>query len=347
MSCDKGGRGLLLVASAGAVWGLIGPFIKELNALGMGPLQISLLRMALSFVVMLAVTCIARGWRSLALSRRALCWCLLLGAVCQGAYNAAYAACVADAGVAVGAVLLNLSPVFTLGFSAIMLGEAVGGRKLAACVVCVAGCTLVASGGSPDLNAASVCGIAWGVVAGALYALTPVIGKRAMEGADAYAASTYSYLAAAAVLLPAFAVSGEQPAISAQALGISTAFALVPTVGAYLLYYRGLALVDQAGRVPVFASTETMVACALGAVLYSEPMGPASVAGVVLVIVSVVLMAGTPDIRTGSRDSTPTAPKRSTGVRTRSPRTTRGPRSWRATSSATPGSRGKNTAENH
>ena len=323
MSCDKGGRGLLLVVSAGAVWGLIGPFIKELNALGMGPLQISLLRMALSFAVMLAVTCIARGWRSLALSRRALCWCLLLGAVCQGAYNAAYAACVADAGVAVG------------------------GRKLAACVVCVAGCTLVASGGSPDLSAASACGIAWGVVAGALYALTPVIGKRAMEGADAYAASTYSYLAAAAVLLPAFAVSGEQPAISAQALGISTAFALVPTVGAYLLYYRGLALVDQAGRVPVFASTETMVACALGAVLYSEPMGPASVAGVVLVIVSVVLMAGTPDIRTGSRDSTPTAPKRSTGVRTRSPRTTRAPRSWRATSSATPGSRGKNTAENH
>ena len=67
-------------------------------------------------------------------------------------------------------------------------------------------------------------------------------------------------------------------------------FALIPTVCAYVLYYRGLGRIREPSRVPVIASVETVVAAAVGAALYHDRLGVWGTAGILLVLISIGVM---------------------------------------------------------
>ncbi len=66
-------------------------------------------------------------------------------------------------------------------------------------------------------------------------------------------------------------------------------YALIPTVGTYFFYMKGLSCNLETSRVPVIASVETVFAALIGALAFSEPMNGAKIVGVVLVVASIIM----------------------------------------------------------
>lgn len=102
--------------------------------------------------------------------------------------------------------------------------------------------------------------------------------------------SVYSYGAAALFLLLWMGIRGESLAVSAPVLGWSVLFALLPTVIAYLLYYRGIQKIRDSSRVPVLASVECVVAVGIGVLALHETLGAVKLLGIARVLGSVLLM---------------------------------------------------------
>ena len=66
-------------------------------------------------------------------------------------------------------------------------------------------------------------------------------------------------------------------------------YALVPTIGAYSFYMKGLARNLETSKVPVIASVETVFAALIGAAVFSESMNGVKIVGVILVVGSIAM----------------------------------------------------------
>ena len=283
--------GYLLILLAGLLWGGIGLFVKQLERCGSTPALTAFLRMAFAFVLFLPACAARGGLRSLRLGRRELIFCALQGLVCYGLFNMLYSLSVTLVGVSVGAVLLYTAPVFTLLFSLVLFREPFTLRKLAAILLNILGCALTATGGRVDGGSLSLRGILIGVGAGFCYALTPIFGHYGSRRMDPMPMALYSYLFAAVFLLLRLRPWTGELRLGGGVLLWGALFALMPTVLAYFLYYRGLRLVREPSRVPVVASVETVAAALLGTLVYHDRLGAAGILGILLVVGSIAVLA--------------------------------------------------------
>lgn len=284
--------GCLFVFAAGALWGLIGLFVKEMEHAGASPEMISFLRVFFAFLIMTAATVWKKGIRVFLADRKTLFFCAALGVVCHGIYNVFYSLAVTLAGVSVSAVLLNIAPVFTLLFSVLLFSERFTGAKAAAAVVNMLGCVLTATNGQITLAGLSVFGILCGVGAGLCYSMTAIIGRFASDRTDSFVMSAYSYLFAALSLGVWMRPWRGMGTLNQKVVIWGFLYALIPTAIGYLLYYCGIARIRESSKVPVIASVESVVATLIGIFLYHEKIGPASMAGIALVLLSIWLMNG-------------------------------------------------------
>lgn len=282
--------GYLLVFSAGTLWGTIGLFVKQMELSGSTPVITSFLRVFFAALIMLPLCIVRGGWRSLRIDRKALLFCIMLGVICHGVYNILYSLAVTLTGVSISAVLLNIAPVFTLLFSAILFSENITGRKIVAIIVNILGCILTVTNGNIDAASFSIIGILFGVGAGLCYAMTAIFGRFAAEHTDPFVMSLYSYLAATMLLFLWAQPWSQGIKINANVLFWGSLFALIPTSAAYILYYWGLQKIHESSKVPVIASIETIVATLIGILIYHERLGVVSILGVLLVMCSILLM---------------------------------------------------------
>ena len=165
------------------------------------------------------------------------------------------------------------------------------------------GCALTATGG--DLSAAALAplGLLIGVGAGFTYGMTAVFGRIAMkEKSSPLAVATYNLFFGCV-----FIAAVRRPWRTAQApldpklLVFGALFGLIATALAYALYFSGLSGITETGKVPV-ASVEVVVATVIGAAAFSESMNAFRIAGIVLVLVSILLFS----MKTGSKPKGPT-----------------------------------------
>ena len=283
-------HGYTLIFIAGFLWGCIGLFVKELENAGSTPELTAFLRVFFAFIIMLIASCIKGGWRSLIVDGKTLLSCALLGLICHGIYNIFYSLAVTMAGVSVSAVLLNIAPVFTLFFSAMLFREKITAIKLAAIVINIFGCVLTVTNGVFDIQTLSIIGLLCGVGAGICYALTSVIGKLAADKTDPFVMSMYSYLFAAMFLALWMKPWQQEIHCDVTILVWGALYALIPTAIAYVIYYRGLQSLTENSKAPVIASVETVVAAVIGVTIYREQIGGFSIIGIVLVLISIVIM---------------------------------------------------------
>lgn len=283
--------GYLFVFIAGALWGTIGFFIKQMQACGADSLLISFLRVLFAFFLMFVITWFRHGGRSFVIGKSALISSALLGIVCHGIYNIFYCYAVEHAGVTISAVLLNVAPVFTFLVSAVCFAEKANRKKIAALIINVLGCTLAATGGRLDTGTVAVTGILCGVGAGICYGMTAIFGRLAAENTDPFVMSCYSYLFAALLLfVPAKPWQEVSLLMNPNLLLYGGLLALIPTAIGYVLYYYGLQRIKESSKVPVIASVETVVAAVIGIVVYQEAIGWMNLIGVAAVLGSIYLM---------------------------------------------------------
>ena len=284
-------EGRLQVFLGAAVWGTIGFFVMQMSRYGSSAVLTSFLRLLFAAVILIGLTAVRYGIRSLLVDRKTLAVCALLGLLCQGIYNIFYSVAVVKAGVTTSAVLLNTAPVFAAVEAHLLFGEQIGRDKILPLAVDVVGCVLAVTGGRFDTASLSMAGILAGLGAGFCYSLTSVIGKIAGDRTNAFVMSTYSYVFSALFLLFFMKPQDWTTAAQAPLLGVAFLYALFPTALAYVWYFLGVQKIRENSIVPVLASVETVVAALLGILLFREIPNLVSVAGIFLVLFSIYLLS--------------------------------------------------------
>lgn len=282
----KDRKGAICIFSAGILWGVIGPLMRLMQGVGCSITTVAFLRVLFAFAIMLISTVAIYGVKALRMSKKNLFYSALMGLVCHGIYNIFYSSSVKFSGVAVSAVMLNTAPIFTAAASVLLFHERLNGRKIAALIINILGCTLASglTGGK-----FSLIGILCGLGAGFCYAMTAIIGKYLDGEVNLSAVSAYGYLTAAIFLAFPFSLSGGMEEISNSALFYGFLAGLIPTALAYLLYYIGVRKVSEPSKIPVIASSETASAVLIGVFFMNESMSAAKIIGLIAIFISIII----------------------------------------------------------
>lgn len=283
-------KGFIQIIMGSAIWGSIGVFVMLLDQNGSNASLTSLLRVTFAFLIMACLTIYRYGFSAFSINKKDLAACALLGLLCHGIYNIFYNLTIINSGVAISAVMLNTSPVFTAITAHIVFSEHFSKTKLAALFINIGGCILAVTGGQFNLGVSASVGLIFGLAASFLYSLTPIIGRIAGSHCNSFVMSTYSYLFAALSLTIYDPPANNIGLITIPILALAFLYALIPTSIAYLLYYQGIQKIKETSKVPVIASVETLTAIGFGLVLFHEQLGFINIIGIILVLSSIALM---------------------------------------------------------
>ena len=278
---------MLLVFISGILWGTIGLFVNELNALGASGSLISFMRMGFALVIMTAAALAKHGKGIILCDKKALLFCALIGIISNGLFNIFYTTSIRLNGMGIASVLLYTAPVFTAIASRLIFHERFSGLKVAALGLNIAGCILTVTGGDFSGSTVNVLGVLAGLGSGFGYGMAAIFAKLAGKRIDELLLSVYGFLFAAVFL---FVFMRPEFSGGAKVAGVGFLYGLIPTAFAYVVYYIGLNKIRDTSRVPVIASIEPVTAIIIGTVIYGERIGAANFIGVAVVIVSIIMM---------------------------------------------------------
>lgn len=284
-------KGYLYILMAGILWGSIGLFVNLLKAQGAGPQSIAFLRLSTAALLLIPIMLARGGIRMFCIPRRGLLACAALGIFSQALFNISYNVSIQNVGVATASVLLYSSPIFVCVMSKIFFRETIGKVKQIALLINILGCVLTVTNGDLSAINFSVLGAAAGILAGFLYALMTIISKAATENYHPLTVLFYSFIFGAAVIaLAADPWENLTEVMSLRLILTAFGYGLIPTVGSYIFYLRGLRCGLETSKVPVIASIETVVAAMIGILLFQEAVGPFKLLGITCVLASIAIM---------------------------------------------------------
>ncbi|TFV43588.1 EamA family transporter [Blastococcus sp. TF02A_35] len=280
-------RGFVLVVLAALCWGTSG-FSGSIVARNsdLGPLDIAWHRMAIGAVALLAAWSVTRR-RSApapALGRGTVVRLVLVGAG-LAAYQLAYFAAVATAGVSIATlVALGLAPLL-IAVGAALLGH---GRPDPATVVALAAALvglvlLVGVSAGADTGTTVVLGALMAVGSALGYAVVTLAGGGVPAGVPV---TLVGFAGGALLLTPVALVEGLRFTTDPVALGVLLYLGVVPSAVAYAMFFTGLRTVPGAVA-SIVTLLEPLTATALATLLLGEQLAPLAAAGGLLVLAAV------------------------------------------------------------
>jgi drug/metabolite transporter (DMT)-like permease len=198
------------------------------------------------------------------------------------------------------AILNSTTVMFTAMVAAVWLGDPLTARKLIGIVLGVVGVTVLVGWDPTPLNGVVLLSVAAMLVASLSYALGATYVKRSFSGIPPLGMAIGQLGAATVLLLPLSVASfpGETPSLPVvfSMLGL----ALLSTAAAYLIYFR---LIENVG--PTSTVTVTLLVpvfgLLFGVLLLDEPFGSGTIAGLAIILFSVVLITGLSPPKSGQR----------------------------------------------
>jgi drug/metabolite transporter (DMT)-like permease len=257
-------------------------------AAGLPPFTATALRLAIALPIFLALM----RWRGERLPRPGRRDAVLL-ALQALAGTVGYAvlllagmkrASAADAGVLAGSL-----PAVAALFSVVVLGERPSRALVAAIALATAGVAVIHLG--PSGGAHSLAGNALVLAAVACEALFILLNKQLRTPVPPLAMSALMCaLGLAFTTLPALGEAAWRQPVDGRALLGVLYYALVPTVGGYLLWYAGAERVS-ASVASLYTAMLPVSAVALAALVLGEPVGARQLAGVACVLAAIGAIA--------------------------------------------------------
>src|SRR5215212_2378095 len=275
------------LALLGALWGGSFLFIR-VAVPALGPFLLVELRVGLAATALLLyalaagrVPKIRRRWRSF----------LILGFLNAAVPFSLISAAEIHLTASLAAILNSTTVMFTAMVAAIWMGDALTARKVVGIVLGIVGVTVLVGWDPIPLNGVVLLSVAAMLVASLSYALGATYVKSSFSGIPPLGMAIGQLGAATALLLPSSVISfpGEVPssAVIFSMLGL----ALLSTAAAYLIYFR---LIENVG--PTSTVTVTLLVpvfgLLFGVLLLEEPFGPGTLAGLGIILTSVVLITG-------------------------------------------------------
>ncbi|RBY96194.1 multidrug transporter [Blastococcus sp. TF02-8] len=281
------GRGFLLLVLAALCWGttgVSGTLVSRHSDLG--PLDIAWYRMAVGAAALLVLRAVTRRRAAPvpSLDRGTVVRLVLVGTG-LGAYQLAYFAAVARAGVSIATlVALGLAPLL-IALGAILLGH--GRPDLATVVALVA--ALVGLVLLVGVSAGADTGTT--VLLGALLAVGSALGYSVvtLAGADVPAGvpvTLVGFAGGALLLTPVALATGLQFPTDPVAIGVLLYLGVVPSALAYSMFFAGLRSVPGA-IASIVTLLEPLTATALATLFLDEHLEPLATVGGLLVLAAV------------------------------------------------------------
>jgi drug/metabolite transporter (DMT)-like permease len=277
----------ILILLAGVLWGSMGLFVRKLNSLGLGSMDIVALRAMVTAVALFLYLLLFQ--RSLFKIRLRDIWCFLGTGICSIVFfNVCYFKAITLTSLSMAAVLLYTAPAIVMVLSYFLFGESMTKRKLLALLMTLCGCVLVTGVVGADFSA---LGVLYGLGAGFGYALYSIFSRFALErGYHSLTITFYTFFLAAIVSL--FLCDAGQVLAVAQADGsmllFSCALGLLGTVVPYLTYTVGLKYVENS-KASILASVEPVTASILGVCFFRESLNFSEILGILLVLGAMVI----------------------------------------------------------
>src|SRR5215210_2157618 len=190
------------------------------------------------------------------------------------------------------AVILNSTTVmFTAIVAAVWMGDALTARKLVGIVLGIVGVTVLVGWDPTPMNGVVLLSVAAMLVASLSYALGATYAKRSFSGIPPIGMAIGQLTAATALLLPFSVVSIPGKVPSPPVVFSMLALALLSTAAAYLIYFR---LIENVGPTSTLTVTLLVPVFGLlfGVLLLGEPFGFGTLAGLAIILYSVVLITG-------------------------------------------------------
>jgi DME family drug/metabolite transporter len=278
------GRASLAVLGAAVLFGTSGTS-KALLIPDAAPISVAALRLVVGAAgLVIFVRWIGRTDQFQALLRRPIIWAM--GAAVAG-YQGMFFIALGRTGIAVGTLVCLGSAPLMAGLLGWLVREGAPGWLWAGVTaIAVTGLAMLTLGSeiAPD-----PVGILAALGAAACYAGYTVFGARlARDGFDSSAVMAAPFAIAAVLLLP-FLLIGGTWWVSGDGLVIALWLGLAATTGAYILFGKGLTLL-QPGHIATLTLAEPVVATMLGVFVLAEAVSVQGWIGCVLVILALALL---------------------------------------------------------
>lgn len=294
------GRALpaLMVIASAILWGLYGSFVTVLTSMGLSGNALVFLRMlatSLPVGVLILLTD-----RSALRVKRADVPLFFANGICSLLFfTACYTAAIKVTKIATAAALLYTAPAIVMVLSAILFGERLHARKVFCCLLAVAGCAL-ASGLGGELFAGdsaagapiTLAGLLLGLGSGLGYALYSIFSRMILNrGYTVYTNVFYSFGIAMFGFLALACADGTVTQVfgNPARTGLALLCGILTGSMAYVLYTTGMKGMETS-RAAQLTTIEPVTAAILGSVLFRQPLSVWEIAGIAMVVGSVILM---------------------------------------------------------
>jgi drug/metabolite transporter (DMT)-like permease len=276
--------GLVLL---GALWGGSFLFIR-VAVPALGPFLLAELRVGLAAVALFLfalaagrVPEIRHRWRSF----------LVLGFLNAAVPFSLISAAEIHLTASLAAILNSTTVMFSAIVAAVWIGDVLTARKAIGIVFGIIGVSVLVGWDPLPLSGGVLLAVAAMLVASLSYALGATYAKRSFSGIPPLGMAIGQLSGAVALLLPLAAVSIPEEAPSFVVALSMLGLALLSTSVAYLIYFR---LIENVG--PTSTVTVTLLVpvfgLLFGVLLLDEPFGPGTLAGLAIILTSVVLITG-------------------------------------------------------
>lgn len=189
------------------------------------------------------------------------------------------------------AILNSTTVMFTAIVAAVWMGDALTVRKAIGIVLGIGGVGVLVGWDPLPVNGAVLLAVAAMLLASLSYALGATYAKRSFSGIPPLGMAIGQLGGTVALLLPLALVSVPERAPSTVVTLCMLGLAFLSTAVAYLIYFR---LIENVG--PTSTVTVTLLVpvfgLLFGVLLLEEPFGPGTLAGLGIILASVVLITG-------------------------------------------------------
>jgi len=189
------------------------------------------------------------------------------------------------------AILNSTTVMFTAIVAAVWMGDPLTARKAIGIVLGIVGVSVLVGWDPLPLNGAVLFAVAAMLLASLSYALGATYAKRSFSGIPPLGMAIGQLSGAVVLLLPMAVVSVPERAPSTVVTFSMLGLAFLSTALAYLIYFR---LIENVGPTSTLTVTLLVPVFGLlfGVLLLEEPFGPGTLAGLGIILTSVVLITG-------------------------------------------------------
>jgi drug/metabolite transporter (DMT)-like permease len=288
-------RGYLSIAAAAFCWGgaaslgravFTGRLFSHLPALG--PVIITQTRISFSFLILFPLVLWLGGRSALAMSRREVLRCFLLGIVGMSMANFLYYVALAHTTVATAIILFYTAPVWVLLYQLALRKQRATLRRVSAVAAAVVGCGLAIGIGGPAHLRLNGLGVTAGLLGAGVFAFYNVYGHGVLADNERWRVLVYAFLAATlfwGIVNPPWAIAAAH--YSAGQWGFMVLFAVISILLPFSFYFIGLQYLD-ATRAVVTSCLQPVFAILFAAAFIAEGLQWLQVVGIAIVLAASV-----------------------------------------------------------